>query len=106
MDFKPTPEGLHVMRCSKYFGEGKNGCVFGQNIPDNNTNFNDSMEMCNNSVGTLNNSHGIDTIKESKKLISGKRLEEGNTCETFSTRRWTSFQRHDNPFNCNKRYKE
>ena len=67
VEIKPTPEGLHVIRCNEYFGDGKNGCVFGQNIPDNNTNFGASMGMCNNNIGKLNNSNGIDTIKESKK---------------------------------------
>ena len=67
VDFKPTPEGLHVMRCSKYFGLGKNGCVFRQKITGDNTYFVDVTGMCNNSIGTLNNSQGIDTIKDSNK---------------------------------------
>ena len=58
------------MRCSEYFGEGKSGCVFGQNIPDNNTNSGASMGMCHSNIGTLDNSNGIDTIKESKKRFS------------------------------------
>ena len=39
----PTPEGLHVMDCSEYFGEGKDGYVFGTKITDNNTNFGENM---------------------------------------------------------------
>ena len=70
VDFKPTPEDLHIMQCSKYFGLGKNGCVFGQKITDNNTNFGDAMGMCNNCIGILNNSQGIDTMKDSKTRFS------------------------------------
>lgn len=52
-NFLATPEGLHVIDCSKYFDKGKNGCVFCTKITDYNNNF--------------GNFEGIDTIKESKK---------------------------------------
>ena len=55
------------MDCSEYFEEGKSGCVFGTKITDNNNEFGDNMGMCNTSVGKINNSEGIDTIKASKK---------------------------------------
>ena len=55
------------MNCSKYFGEEKSGCVFGTKITNKNTNFGENMGMCNTSVGNLDNSEGIDTIKKSKK---------------------------------------
>ena len=35
--FEPNENGLHVMDCSKYFGIGKTGYVFGTKVIDNGT---------------------------------------------------------------------
>ena len=64
--FTPNKEGLHILDCRDYFGLGKSGCVFGQNIIDNNTN--NGFSMCHSITGTtLNNDVAIDTVEKSKQ---------------------------------------
>ena len=64
--FASNKEGLHILDCRDYFGLGKSGCVFGQNVIDNNTN--NGSSMCHNITGTtLNNDFTIDAVEKSKQ---------------------------------------
>jgi hypothetical protein len=49
LSFSPNKDGLHILDCSKYFGVGKQGYVFGKSIIDNKTN--NGLAMCHNVTG-------------------------------------------------------
>jgi hypothetical protein len=49
VSFLPNKDGLHILDCSKYFGVGKQGYVFGKSIIDNNTQ--NGHAMCHNITG-------------------------------------------------------
>jgi len=61
-DLAPNRRGLHVLDCTKYFEVGRNGCVFGNLIPD------DGMKNIN--ANTYLSGEAIDTIQGSKKNYS------------------------------------
>ena len=76
--FSPNTEGLHVLDCTKYFGIGKDGYVFGKHITDNNVS--SGNNMFNSIHGTIENADAfvsiddvddaIDTITKSKNNFS------------------------------------
>ena len=73
--FSPNKEGLHVLDCTKYFGIGKDGYIFGNKITDNNVD--NGNDMFRSIHGTIENAaefvsidnvdDAIDTITKSKK---------------------------------------
>jgi hypothetical protein len=81
--FPPNKDGLHVLDCSKYFGIGKQGYVFGTSIVDNKTN--NGLAMCHNVTGvTINNvDDAIDTIEKSKKNFSKRDQVRANRVRRF-----------------------
>jgi hypothetical protein len=70
VSFPSNKDGLHILDCSKYFGVGKQGYVFGKSIIDNKTN--NGLAMCHNITGvsTHDVKDAIDTIEKSKQKFS------------------------------------
>jgi hypothetical protein len=73
--FIPNKDGLHVMDCSKYFGIGKSGYIFGKKIINND--FDGGKDMCRSIHGTIENAKAfvsiddaIDTVTKSKNNFS------------------------------------
>jgi hypothetical protein len=70
LSFPPNKDGLHILDCTKYFGVGKQGYVFGKNVIDNKTN--NGLAMCHNITGVTENkvNDAIDTVEKSKQNFS------------------------------------
>jgi hypothetical protein len=73
--FVPNKDGLHIMDCTKYFGIGKSGYIFGKKLIDNNVD--GGKDMCRSVHGTIENAEAfvsmddaIDTITKSKNNFS------------------------------------
>ena len=81
VSFSSTPDGLHVMDCTEYFGVGRRGHVFGSSIIDNKTN--NGVSMCHNITGVPNVKDAIDTIKKSKENFSRKDQLRANRVRRF-----------------------
>ncbi|OEU17119.1 hypothetical protein FRACYDRAFT_237529 [Fragilariopsis cylindrus CCMP1102] len=83
VSFSSTPDGLHIMDCTDYFGAGRHGHVFGDSIIDNNTN--NGLSMCHNITGvTKQKLHdAIDTVKKSKQNFSVKDQLRANRVRRF-----------------------
>ena len=83
LSFTPNKDGLHVLDCSKYFGVGKQGYVFGKDIIDNNTN--SGLAMCHNSTGVPARimKDAIDTVEKSKQNFSKRDQLRANRVRRF-----------------------
>ena len=83
VSFSSTSDGLHVLDCTRYFGVGRQGHVFGKSIIDNNTN--NGLSMCHNITGVLKNkvADAIDTVEKSKQNFSKKDQLRANRVRRF-----------------------
>lgn len=86
--FSPNKDGLHVLDCSKYFGIGKSGYIFGKNITDNNVN--GGKDMCRSIHGTIENAEAfvsvddaIDTVTNSKNNFSKRDQSKASRVRRF-----------------------
>ncbi|OEU10337.1 hypothetical protein FRACYDRAFT_247347 [Fragilariopsis cylindrus CCMP1102] len=89
--FSPNKEGLHVLDCTKYFGIGKDGYVFGKRIIDNNvSNGNDMFKSIHGTVENAaafvsidNVDDAIDTITKSKNNFSKRDQSKATRVRRF-----------------------
>jgi hypothetical protein len=82
--FAPNKEGLHILDCTKYFGVGKQGFVFGKTIIDNKTN--DGLAMCHNVTGVpaaTDLKDAIDTVEKSKQNFSKRDQNRADRVRRF-----------------------
>jgi len=85
VSFSSTPDGLHTMDCSSYFGVDHKGHLFCTSIIDNNTNH--GLSMCYNITGVpiTNVKDAIDTVEKSKQNFSKKGSIKSKLSATIPT---------------------
>ena len=71
------------MDYSKYFEEGKSGCVFRTKITNKNTDFGGNIGMCNTTVGKLNSSDGIETIEARKRQFTERDQKQSSRVRQY-----------------------
>ena len=82
---------LHVLDCTKYFGIGKDGYIFGKKITDNNVS--NGKDMCKSIHGTIENAKAfvsinnvddaIDTVTKSKNNFSKRDQSKASRVRRF-----------------------
>ena len=74
--FSPNKEGLHVLDCTKYFGIGKDGYIFGNNITNNNVD--NGNDMFRSIHGTIENAAAFVSIDNVDDVIDTSSKSKNN----------------------------